>query len=600
MGTMWSGMLDQRRELALAALIGTAASASAVALLGTSAWLISTAAELPPVLTLTVAAVLVRFFALGRAVFRYGERIVGHDAAFRGLTSLRVKVYENLERLAPVGLSRFTRGDLMNRLISDVDSATDLPLRVVLPWLQATVVLVGTSAALSWLLPSAGIWIATMGLVAVVLTPWLSSSIAIRAERRIAPAKSELTSIIVTALHSSADLLAHNGRTGAMNRITGVDGQAADLMRRESFALGVGGGLTTIIQGAAVIGCLFLGIPAVRDGELHPVWLAVLCLVPLALFDILAGLPAAALALIRVSGSAERLAHLQEGVSPVHEPAHARIIAGPGIQLTVRDLHARWSPTKPYALAGVNFDVSSGTRLAIVGPSGSGKSTLATVLMGFLDYEGSILVNGVELRESDHQGWRSLVGLMPQEVHIFDTSVQDNIRLGRVAISQDQVWDALEVTSLAPMVRDLPDGADARLGPCGLSISGGEAQRMSLARLMVQPPELLILDEPTEHLDHGTATEISRMIDQLTAHTARILITHTVTSLREDDRVLVLRDGAVEACGYPVELRSASGWFAERWREEVLHQDMSSLIAELPIGRGVPQSHLPAAGWPHE
>ena len=139
-------MSSHRRELAGAGILGAIASLSAVALLGTSAWLISTAAEMPPVLTLTVAAVMVRFLALSRALFRYAERLVGHDAAFRGLTELRVVVYSSLERLAPTGLSAFGRGDLLARLVADVDAALDLPLRVILPWLQAVLVAAATVA----------------------------------------------------------------------------------------------------------------------------------------------------------------------------------------------------------------------------------------------------------------------------------------------------------------------------------------------------------------------------------------------------------------------------------------------------------------------
>ena len=142
--TLWRSMSSHRRELAGAGVLGALASLSAVALLGTSAWLISTAAEMPPVLTLTVAAVMVRFLALSRALFRYAERLVGHDAAFRGLTGLRVVVYSSLERLAPTGLSAFGRGDLLARLVADVDAALDLPLRVILPWAQAVLVAAGT------------------------------------------------------------------------------------------------------------------------------------------------------------------------------------------------------------------------------------------------------------------------------------------------------------------------------------------------------------------------------------------------------------------------------------------------------------------------
>ena len=171
--TLWNAMSSQRRELALAGVLGAVASASAVALLGVSAWLIATASTMPPVLTLTVAAVLVRTFALSRAVFRYGERIVGHDAAFRGLTELRVVVYGHLERLAPTGLAAFGRGDLLSRLVADVDAALDLPLRVILPWAQAALVSLATVAFLVVLLPPAGVAIGVLVVIGLALTPWL-------------------------------------------------------------------------------------------------------------------------------------------------------------------------------------------------------------------------------------------------------------------------------------------------------------------------------------------------------------------------------------------------------------------------------------------
>ena len=174
---LWRSMSSHRVELGGAGILGALASISAVALLGTSAWLIATAAEMPPVLTLTVAAVMVRFLALSRALFRYAERLVGHDAAFRGLTELRVVVYSSLERLAPTGLSAFGRGDLLARLVADVDAALDLPLRVVLPWAQAVLVAAGTVAFLGWLLPVSGVVIGVLSVIALALTPWLVARI---------------------------------------------------------------------------------------------------------------------------------------------------------------------------------------------------------------------------------------------------------------------------------------------------------------------------------------------------------------------------------------------------------------------------------------
>jgi ABC-type transport system involved in cytochrome bd biosynthesis fused ATPase/permease subunit len=215
LGPVRAAMAGEWRMLTVAGLVGALASACAVALLGTAAWLIATAAGAPPVLTLTVAAVMVRAFALGRAFLRYGERLIGHEAALRGLTGLRVRVYGRLERLAPVGLAGFARGDLLTRLIADVDSALDLPLRVVLPWAQAALVSAGTVAFCIWLWPSAGLIVGCAVLAALVLTPWAAAAVANRSERRMAPSKALLASAVVTALDASADLIAF-GETPAL------------------------------------------------------------------------------------------------------------------------------------------------------------------------------------------------------------------------------------------------------------------------------------------------------------------------------------------------------------------------------------------------
>ena len=194
MREMWRAMGTQRWRLAAAALFGVIAAASTVALLGTSGWLISYAAELPPVLSLSVAAVIVRSFALSRSVFRYLERLVGHDAAFRGLTDLRVTIYERLERLSPVGLLRFGRGDLLARLVADVDAALDLPLRVVLPWVQAALVSAATVAFLAWLVPGAGLALGVVLVIGLIVVPWIVARIAARTERRLAPTRGALRS----------------------------------------------------------------------------------------------------------------------------------------------------------------------------------------------------------------------------------------------------------------------------------------------------------------------------------------------------------------------------------------------------------------------
>ena len=566
----------------------------AVALLGTAAWLIAQASEYPPVLTLTVAAVLVRTFALGRAFLRYAERLVGHDAAFRGLTELRVRVYERLERLAPVGLGRFTKGDLLNRLVLDVDAALDLPLRIVLPWAQATFVSVVTVAFLAWLLPGVGLLLGVVVVLALIVAPLIIGRTTRRAERLLAPRKAELASVVVTALHGCADLSANGRIIDTTTRAHAIDDSVTELSRRESFALGIGGGTATVLQGLAVCATLVIAIPAVVSGRIEPVWLAVVALLPLALIDVLATLPGSALAFQRLKGSADRIAGVMDSPDPVVDPVNPARLGTQPSDISLSDLSASWSTVQ--VLSGISFDLVAGRRLAVVGPSGSGKSTLAACLMGFLSYQGSARLGDIEIRDVGGDDLREHISVLSQQAHIFDTTIAENIRLGR-EIEEQAIWLALEQAQLADWVRGLPKKLQTQVGTFGMSISGGEAQRLALARFLVQPRPIVVLDEPTEHLDSETAQDLERtMFDALAGFTT-IVITHRLSSLHLADNVIVLRNGRVHERGTVTELTAGGGWFAEQLASEQEDLAVHALISQLPIGRGAPAPHQPLVGW---
>ncbi len=584
---LWRGMATHRRELALAGVLGAIASLSAVALLGTSAWLIATAAQMPPVLTLTVAAVMVRFLALSRALFRYGERLVGHDAAFRGLTRLREVVYANLERLAPTGLAAFGRGDLLTRLVADVDAALDLPLRVILPWAQAVLVAAATVAFLGWLLPVAGVIVAILCVVAIVVVPWIVARTARSADARMAPARAALSSAVVRAFDATSELAAFGAGPAVSARVRGMDDGLTRLNSREAFSLGLGGGVGVLVQGAAVVAALVVTVPAVTSGQIEPVWLAVAALLPLALFDVLAGLPSSALAYLRLRGSAVRLRDVEEAPSPVEASAEPVAVPQDFTGLRLDGVTAHWVQAEA-AIEDIDLIVSPGDRIAIVGPSGSGKSTLAAVLMGFLPYTGSVRLSGVEVREADGDDLRHHLGMLTQQAHIFDTTIADNVRIGDPAASDDEVALAVDQAQLGGWVATLPLGLDTVVGSFGLSVSGGERQRIALARLLLARRAVVVLDEPTEHLDGPTADALAITMAQALRDTTVVLITHRLVGLEDVDRIVELQGGRVIAQGTHAELVARHGWYAQQWRLESERQDMSALLPGLPIGRGVP------------
>lgn len=584
MRQMWSGMRGQRGRLALAALFGFIAAASSVALLGTSGWLISYAAQMPPVLSLSVAAVLVRTFALSRSAFRYLERLVGHDAALRGLTSLRVRIYDRLEQLSPVGLTRFRRGDLLARLVADIDAALDLPLRVMLPWAQAGLVSIATVAFLAWLVPGAGLALGIAVLLGLVVVPWLAARIAARAQARLAATRGALSASVVASVEGSPDLLAFGATDAAIATIADRDAHLTAIARREAAGLGLGAGLGVVIQGLAVVACLVAAVPAVNDGRIGPAWLAVAALLPLAAYDVVMTLPSSAIAYQRVRASAVRVAEVLDSPLPVTDPSEPDAAPSPPFVIDCRGLVARWTPDADPTLRGIDFHLGARERVAVVGPSGAGKSTLAAVLNKFLAYEGSATVGDREISRLDGDAVRRDIGALGQDSHVFDTTLRDNLRLGWRDAADAVMYDVLARVRLDEWVATLPRGLDTELGPRGAAMSGGERQRLALARLLLADRRVLVLDEPTEHLDTQTADQLTDDLLDATRDRSTILITHRLRGLDRVDRIVVLIHGQVRAEGTHEELVSRGGWYADQWAAEVDRADLAALARRIPAG----------------
>ncbi len=552
-----------------ASLLGAAAVGAGVGLLATSAWLISRAAQHPSVQVLAVAVVGVRFFGLSRGLFRYAERLVGHDAAFRVLADLRVAVYSGLERLAPAGLPAFRSGDLLARLVDDVDVLQDLMLRVLPAYLIAFLVGAGVVGFTTWLLPSAGLLLGLLLLLAALVVPALSRWLTRRSESRVAQLRGDLASSVVDLLRGAPDLVAYGAAPSQLATVVAYDAALTRTAAASARTAGVGVGLGGLLSGVAVVGALALGIPAVRSGRLDGVLLAVVVLIPLAAFEAVAGLPAAGQALERVRRSAARIFDVLDRPVPVADRAQPVSIKRAAGTLSVRGLTARWPGAEGLALRGIDLELRPGQRVAVVGASGSGKSTLAAVLLRFLPYEsGSVSLGGVELDSVDGDRLRTVIGLAAQDAHVFDTTLAENLRLARRQASDDDLRAALARARLLEFVDSLPAGLETEVGEFGASLSGGQRQRLEIARALLADFPILILDEPAEHLDTATGDELTADLLDLTRGRTTLVITHRLAGIEEVDEILLLDAGTVLERGTHAELLALGGRYAAVWAAE--------------------------------
>ncbi|MEU9865161.1 thiol reductant ABC exporter subunit CydD [Streptomyces sp. NPDC047971] len=553
-----AGELKGRMGLAL--LLGSLALGSAVGLMAVSGWLISRASEQPPVLYLMVAVTATRAFGIGRAVFRYAERLVSHDAVLRMLAELRVSVYRRLERIAPAGLRRTRRGDLLSRLVQDVDALQDYWLRWLLPAGAALVVGVGSVGFTTWLLPEAGAVLAAGLLTAGVAVPLLSGTLARRAERRLAPARGALAVTVLDLLRGCAELTVAGALKNRVERAGAADRTLTSIASRQAAATAVGAGLSALACGVTVAAAAFVGVQAVRDGRLDGVTLAVVVLTPLAAFEAVTGLPLAVQYRQRVKRSAERVYEVLDAPVPVHEPERPAAAPRSPFPLELDGLSARHAGQERDALGDFTLRLEAGRRVAVVGASGSGKTTLAQVLLRFLDAgAGSYRLGGVAAAELDGDDVRRFVGLCAQDAHTFDSTIRENLRLARTGADDEELRAALGRARLLDWVDGLPDGLDTPVGEHGSRLSGGQRQRLALARALLADFPVLVLDEPAEHLDLATADALTDDLLRATEGRTTVLITHRLHGLDAVDEVVVLEEGRTVQRGPYAELARADG-----------------------------------------
>jgi len=556
-----------RRELALAVLAGAAGTGAGVALLAASGFLLARASQHPNIVAISVAVVAVRALSVGRGLLRYLERLFSHDVAFRVLADVRVAIYRRLERLAPAGLAAFRSGDVLTRLISDVDATQDLFIRGIAPPLTAA--LVGAGAATGVLLilaPAAGVLAAGL-LAAGVVVPWAAAASARRAAHRTAPARGELGAAVTDLLAGAAELHAFGAVDAGVARAAAADAELTRLARRSATASGLGTGLMAAVSGLTLWGVLLLGVAATGAGSLGRVPLAVITLTALAAFEAVTALPAAALQLGQARSAADRIAAVADTPDPVRRPDHPFPPPERPVTVSISGGSVIYPGQATPAVRDIDLDLEPGRRVALVGPTGAGKSTVAAVLFRFAGLSGGTArLNGLDLAGYDPDDVRAVITGCAADPHIFDATIRDNLRLARPDASDAELAAAADRARLLDWITSLPRGWDTPVGTHGTALSGGQRQRLALARALLADPAVLVLDEPTAHLDPENRCALAADLLAATAGRSTLLITHDLQGLDQVDEIVVLEHGRVAERGTHDQLIRAGGVYHRLWR----------------------------------
>jgi ATP-binding cassette subfamily C protein CydC len=532
----------ERRWLALSIALAFGAVASAAALLTTSGYLISRAAQRPPILSLMAVIVAVRAFGIARAGLRYAERLASHELALRVLARLRSRFYLALAPLVPGALRGRSSGDLLSRFVADVDSLQDLYLRALGPPVVALLV-IAAAALTAWLiLPMAAVAVGGGLLVSAATVPAITAGLAAASARRQARARAALTSELVEAIDGAGELAVAGRAEERVRRVGAADARLSTLAQRDALAAGAASALSSMLGGATILAVLLVGIPAVDDHALAAVLLAALVFLVLGAWEATAPLPQAAR---RLHGCAEAAARLQAIIAstpPVLDPPITRTLPRRADgALALEHVSFRYGEGEPWLLEDFSLRLKPGGRVALTGPSGAGKTTLAHLLVRFLDpLRGRVTLDGVDLRELAQDEVRAAVLLAAQDAHIFTTTVRENLLLARRTASEAELWAALDAVALARFVRGLPAGLDTLVGEDGELLSGGERRRLALARSLVSDAAFLVLDEPTAQLDAHTAAAVIDGLLDAAGRRSVLVITHRGERLERFERVVRL------------------------------------------------------------
>jgi ATP-binding cassette subfamily C protein CydC len=479
---------------------------------------------------------MLRSLGSARVLLRYFERLTTHAATFRALADLRVWFFRGLAKGAAGGMGFRRAGDLLSRLVNDVEALDGLYIRILLPLIGA--VLLGPVVVL--LLGQAD-WRLAFGVGALFalagfLLPWLTARRSLQAGHGLAEAFSGLRVAVIDALSGLREVRAFSAE-GRM--LAGVQAREAALLTAQH---GVGGrvslaGAASFLCAQAALLCVLLTAGADPIAAIAAVFLIA------AVFDAVAGLPAAGAQAGNAAAAAVRVLAAAEAPPAAVDPAHPAAIPN-GSALRFEGVHFTWDAARSQVFDGLTLEIPPGARVALLGPSGAGKSTLAALALKVaVPQAGRILLGGIDIATLNAADVRARIGWLSQATHLFDDSIRNNLLLARPDASDSALWAALDAAQIGEMARALPDGLDTWVGESGARFSGGQGRRLALARALLTEAPVLILDEPCAGLDAETERAFLTTLNDTASGRSIILIAHRLTGVERLDRIFRLSSG---------------------------------------------------------
>ncbi len=524
--------------LALAILAAAGALIANVLLMTAAPYLISRAAIVVEFAALSLAVTAVRAFALSRAGLRYVERLVTHVTALRIITTLRVAIYEGLERLSPGGLPERRTGDVLARVDADVHTLNDFFVRGIVPPAAAAAAIAVAAVVLATLNPVLAATMFVAAAVAGLVVPLSARAASRRTAARLIEARGSLHAELTEQIHGMADLIAFGAAPDALADTASI-GAELDLVQRRLHRIGASASATVVlVSGLAAVIVLAEAIPLVRDGSIQGVLLAIVPLVTLAAFEGVLGLGEAFRQIEVSRAAATRTFELMDAPPVVVEPA-APVTPPSSTYIRFEHVSFRYAPDTRDVLDDLSFDLVGGEHLALVGPSGAGKTTVASLLLRFWEpTAGHIEIGGVDIAATSSEDVRALIGVVPQDPYLFNGTLRDNLLLADGSADDERILDACRRAQLGAFIEALPRGLDTAVGENGRTLSGGERQRVAIARLYLRNAPIAILDEATANLDPKTERAVIGELGAFTTRKTAIVITHRSALLELADRAI--------------------------------------------------------------